>query len=66
MDIKNNKLVNYLRESWVEFRHVTWPTRNQAVKLAGIVLGFCFASAFIFSVLDYVFNLGYTYLLKMS
>lgn len=66
MDIKNNALTNYLRLSWMEFRRVTWPTKNQAIKLAGIVLGFCFASAFIFSILDYAFNLGYSYLLKLS
>jgi len=66
MDVKNNALTKYLSSSWEEFRRVTWPTKNQAIKLAGIVLGFCFASAFIFSILDYIFNLGYTYLLKIS
>ncbi|HBB02687.1 MAG: hypothetical protein US89_C0005G0100 [Candidatus Peregrinibacteria bacterium GW2011_GWF2_38_29] len=66
MNIKNNALVNYFKDSWVELRKVTWPTKNKAIKLAMIVLGFCFGAALLFSILDFLFNTGYQYLLKIS
>ena len=43
----------YLQESLAELRHVRWPTRQQAVRLSIIVLGFTAVSAAVFGFLDF-------------
>lgn len=64
MNLKDNALVNYFRESFEELGKVTWPTKNQAVRLTGIVLVFCLVAAIVIGVFDYGFNELYTYLLS--
>lgn len=44
----------YLNESLEELRHVRWPTRQQAVRLSGIVLIFTFATSAVFGVVDFL------------
>ena len=58
---ENNKkfFVSYLQESFEELKKVTWPTRNQAVRLTFIVIGFCLVTAFVIGALDFAFNTGY-------
>lgn len=67
-DSKNNKMkavANYIKNSLEELNRVTWPTKNQAVRLTIIVLIFVFIVAMILGVLDYAFNLFYTFLLDL-
>lgn len=59
-------VTNYIKNSLEELTRVTWPTKNQAVRLTIIVLIFVFIVAIILGVLDYAFNLFYTYLLDLS
>lgn len=61
--MKNNALVHYVRKSFEELTKVTWPTKNQAVRLTIIVLIFCIIAAFLLGAFDYIFDLGYKYLL---
>ena len=61
-----NAVKNYIRGSFEELTKVTWPTKNQAVRLTIIVLIFCLIAAGILGVLDFLFNEGYAYLLKIS
>lgn len=63
---RKNALLNYFQESYGELRKVTWPTRNQAVKLTFLVLGFCLISAVFIGTLDFVFNYGHQYLLSIA
>lgn len=63
--MKTTALTTYFRESIEEFKRVTWPTRNQAIKLCGIVLSFVLVSAVFIALLDYGFNMGYQYLLNL-
>ncbi len=63
--MKQNAIVSFLRESFDEFRRVTWPTRNQAIRLSAIVLSFVLVAAVFIGVLDFVFHLGYAKLLLM-
>lgn len=63
--MKQNALVSYLRESLEEFKRVTWPTRNQAIRLSAIVLVFVLVAAIFIGAIDFVFNLGYTQLLLL-
>lgn len=61
-----NAIKNYIRGSFEELTKVTWPTKNQAVKLTIIVLIFCLITAGLLGVLDFLFNEAYAYLLKIS
>lgn len=44
----------YIRESVEELHHVRWPTRQQAVKLSLIVLGFTLGAALCFGIVDFL------------
>ncbi|MBN1494777.1 preprotein translocase subunit SecE [Candidatus Peregrinibacteria bacterium] len=64
--MSQNKIVQYFTDSYQELRRVTWPTKNQAVRLTAIVLGFCLFMAAVIGLLDFLFNSGYKYLIMIS
>ena len=45
-------IVNYVQESVRELELVRWPTRQQAIRLSVIVIGFTAINAVIFGVID--------------
>lgn len=54
------RLQNYVKDSFAELSKVTWLSRNQAIKIAMIVLGVCaVVSAFLV-----VIDLGFSELSK--
>lgn len=61
-----NAAVHYVQSSVEELRKVTWPTKNQAVRMTFMVLGFCLVVALILGVLDFVFGFGYRSLLDLG
>jgi len=63
--MKENRLINYFKDSFQELNKVSWPTKNQAIKLTFIVLGFIFAMAIVFGIFDFIFNTGYRELIKL-
>ncbi len=63
---KKNSFINYLQASVEELRKVTWPTRNQAIRLTFLVLGFCMVIALIIGILDFAFGFGYRTLLEFG
>ena len=65
-ETKPNPIVNYVQESFAELKKVTWPTRNQAIRLTFIVIGFCIAAALVVGFLDFAFNTGYRSLVTLS
>lgn len=56
MDIKKNKLVNYLVESKKELKKVTWPTKKETTKHTLIVIGLSLFVAAFLGALDFVFS----------
>ncbi len=44
--------MDFLNNALEELRHVRWPTRQQAIRLSGIVLVFIVISALVFGLLD--------------
>ncbi len=46
----------YIRESIEELRHVRWPTRQQAVRLSIIVIGFTIICAALFGLVDFLLS----------
>ena len=61
-----NLVSKYVVDAFQELRKVTWPTRNQALRLTVIVLGFCLFMALAIGVFDALFSTGYKYLLTLS
>ncbi|MFA5821391.1 MAG: preprotein translocase subunit SecE [Candidatus Gracilibacteria bacterium] len=64
--MKANFLTNYVKSSIEELRRVTWPTKNQAIRLTIIVFVFCILMAIVIGALDFGLNELYNYLLKIS
>ena len=53
---KENRIVKYVREARAEMRTVTWPTREEALHLTGIVLAVTVAMSLLLWVLDIFFT----------
>lgn len=47
------KIRNYINDSIQELHHVRWPTRQQAIRLSAIVLGFVAACTAVFGMVDF-------------
>jgi preprotein translocase subunit SecE len=61
-----NSFTDYFVNSFQELRKVTWPTKNQAIRLTAIVLGFCLFMALLLGLFDGLFSYGYKYLLTLT
>ena len=55
-DKQENGLIRYLRETRGEMRKVTWPTRDEAIRLTGIVLAVTAAFAVFLGLVDLVWS----------
>jgi preprotein translocase subunit SecE len=53
---RGNAIVRFYRETVGELRKVTWPTRQEAINLTGIVLLVTFGMALFLGALDYLFS----------
>jgi preprotein translocase subunit SecE len=53
---KENRIVKYFREARAEMRKVTWPTRQEALHLTGIVLAVTVAMSIMLWILDILFS----------
>jgi preprotein translocase subunit SecE len=50
-----SRLGEYLKETKAELKHVSWPTKNQAVLFTVIVVVFSIAVAIFLGAFDYIF-----------
>ena len=48
--------INYLRDTRGELRHVSWPTRSQAINYTIIVLAISIGTGLFLGMLDYLFS----------
>lgn len=51
---KENRIVQYIRETRAELRKVVWPTREEAINLTAIVVGTIIVMSAFFGVVDYI------------
>mgnify|MGYP003521749551 CR=1 FL=1 len=51
-----NALMNYFKDVRSEMRHVSWPTRNQAITYTVVVLGVSVVTALYLGAWDYLFS----------
>ena len=61
-----NKIKQYLKDSIQEFNSVTWPTKNQAIRISMIVFIFMIVSAIVLGAVDMFLAIGYEKLLSLS
>ena len=54
----------YIKESFEELSRVTWPTKNQAVRLTSIVLVSCLIFGLLLGFVDYIFNKMFVYVIS--
>jgi preprotein translocase subunit SecE len=56
---KENRIIRYFKQTRAELRKVTWPARDEAIRLTAIVLGVTVAMAAFLGLLDYLFTVGF-------
>ncbi len=59
-------IITFVQDSIVELRQVRWPTRQQAVRLSGIVIAFTLACTVVFGALDFGLSELLRYLLSFA
>jgi len=59
-----NKLINYLRDTRGELRHVSWPTQRQTAIYTLLVIGISLVTALYIGALDFLFTRGLGFLLS--
>jgi len=52
------KLVEYIKETRGEMKHMNWPTKSQATNYTLVVIGLSVVTALILALADFVFSLG--------
>jgi len=50
-------LIQYIKDTQVELKHVSWPTRNQAIVFTIVVILTSFGVAFFLGLFDYLFKI---------
>ncbi len=50
------RIKTFFTESWIELRHVNWPTRQEAVRLTSVVIGVSIGIALFLGLFDYIFS----------
>lgn len=56
------RIKKFFEEARVEFGHVNWPTRKEAMRLTAIVIGLSVALAVFLGAFDYLFTSTISYL----
>lgn len=51
-------ITSYIKETKAEIKHVSWPTRKQAINFTLIVIGVSALTAILLGVFDSLFSLG--------
>lgn len=57
-------LGEYIRETRGELKHVSWPTRKQALAYTAIVIAISLGIAILLGFFDYIFSIGLKFLLN--
>lgn len=61
-----NKITNYIKASIEEMKKVTWPTKKETYSYTILVIGISLGVAAFLGILDYFFNWGLEYILKLN
>jgi preprotein translocase SecE subunit len=61
-----SNVTTYINESLEDLRLVRWPTRQQAVRFSGIVIGFTVICAAFFGLVDFIFSVTLKEILTLA
>lgn len=61
---RENRIAKYLKETRAEVRKVTWPTREEAIRLTGIVLATTVGFALFLGLVDYLLSKVFALLIR--
>ncbi|PKL72659.1 preprotein translocase subunit SecE [Candidatus Kuenenbacteria bacterium HGW-Kuenenbacteria-1] len=53
-----NKLIQYFKDSKIELKKVTWPTKQETINHTLIVIGISIAMAIFLGIIDYFLTIG--------
>lgn len=56
LSIMFERIKKFFEESRTEFRHINWPTRDEAIHLTAVVIGLSLALALFLGLFDYAFT----------
>jgi len=51
-------LFTYIKDTRAEMKHVTWPTKSQAINYTLLVIGLSVVTALVLGVFDFLFSSG--------
>lgn len=52
------KLINYIKDTRSELKHVSWPTKKQSIWFTIVVVVVSLITAFFLGFFDFIFSLG--------
>ena len=55
---------SYFVGSYRELKKVTWPTKKQTINYSVLVIAMSIGVALFFSILDYIFDIGFKFIIK--
>ncbi|MFA5155182.1 MAG: preprotein translocase subunit SecE [Patescibacteria group bacterium] len=58
-----NKITTYFQESLAEMKKVTWPTKKETYNYTLLVIGISLGVAIFLGALDFLFSLGFQFLI---
>lgn len=63
---KENAIIRYFKDTLAELRKVTWPSREEALKLTLIVFGVTIGMAAALGLVDYLFFLLFRFIFSLG
>lgn len=60
-----NTIITYIQESIAELHKVRWPTRQQAIRLSMIVIGFVAITSVLLGFIDYLLSQVISFLINL-
>ncbi len=59
-----SRLTDYLKDTKAEMRHVSWPTRRQAMVFTSLVVAFSVVVALVLGLADFLFTRGLSWFIS--
>jgi preprotein translocase subunit SecE len=60
INLRDNRVTQYFRETWFELKKVSWPTRSEGLNLTLMVIVVTAFLSIILALMDYVFSTAFT------
>ncbi len=59
-----SRLINYLKDTQTELKHVSWPTQRQAIVYTVLVIGISILVGLLVGLFDFAFSKGLNWFIK--